>query len=206
MPRKKPPKPHVNTELDLCAVTKLTTSGEFAALRVLRAGNMTSIGDRLDLPALTNALREQGKAVNNGDLTQAEAMLINQAAALQNLFARLVERAMDADLFPHYETHLRLALRAQAQCTRTLEVLAGIKNPPVVIAKQANIAQGHQQVNNGLPADDPARVREVETVHNKLLEELPSERLDPGTAATASGGNSAMATVGAVHRSEDSGR
>mgnify|MGYP000876444289 CR=1 FL=1 len=106
MPRKKPPKPHVNTELDLCAVTKLTTSGEFAALRVLRAGNMTSIGDRLDLPALTNALREQGKAVNNGDLTQAEAMLINQAVALQNLFARLVERGMDADLFPHYETHL----------------------------------------------------------------------------------------------------
>ena len=32
---------------------------------------------------------------------------------------------------------------------------------------------------------------------------LPSERLDPGTAAAASGGNSAMATVGAVHRPED---
>lgn len=206
MPRKKPPKPHVNTELDLCAVTKLTTSGEFAALRVLRAGNMTAIGDRLDLPLLADTLREQAKAVNKGDLAQAEAMLINQAVALQNLFARLVERGMDADLFPHYETHLRLALRAQAQCTRTLEVLAGIKNPPVVIAKQANIAQGHQQVNNGLPADDPARVRGVETVHNKLLEELPSERLDPGTAATASGGNSAMATVGAVHRTEDPGR
>lgn len=206
MPRKKPPKPHANTELDLCAVTKLTTSGEFAALRVLRAGNMTAIGDRLDLPLLADTLREQAKAVNHGDLTQAEAMLINQAVALQNLFARLVERAMDADLMAHYEANLRLGLRAQAQCTRTLEVLAGIKNPPVVIAKQANIAQGHQQVNNGLPADDPARVREVETLPNKLLEELPSERLDPGTAAAASGGNSAMATVGAVHWSEDPGR
>ncbi len=206
MPRKKPPKPHANTELDLCAVTKLTTSGEFAALRVLRAGNMTAIGDRLDLPLLADTLREQAKAVNHGDLAQAEAMLINQAVALQNLFARLVERGMDADLFPHYETHLRLALRAQAQSTRTLEVLAGIKNPPVVIAKQANIAQGHQQVNNGLPAGDPARAREVETLPNKLLEELPSERLDPRTAATASGGDSAMATVGAVHWSEDPGR
>ena len=213
MPRQKRPKPCTAIEVDAATsednprtFAKLVTSGEFAALRVLLAGNMTAIGDRLDLPLLADTLREQAKAANHGDLAQAEAMLINQAVALQNLFARLVERGMDADLFPHYETHLRLALRAQAQCTRTLEVLAGIKNPPVVIAKQANIAQGHQQVNNGLPAGDPARAREVETVHNKLLEELPSERLDPGTAATASGGNSAMATVGAVHRSEDSGR
>ncbi|MEZ5585209.1 MAG: hypothetical protein R3F37_22875 [Candidatus Competibacteraceae bacterium] len=68
---------------------------------------------------------------------------------MQSLFTRLVERGMDADLPPHYEMHLRLALRAQAQSTRTLEVLANLKNLPVVIAKQANIAQGHQQVNNG---------------------------------------------------------
>lgn len=40
-------------------------------------------------------------------------------------------------------------------------MLAGIKNPPVVIAKQANIAQGHQQVNNGLPAGDPVRALPV---------------------------------------------
>jgi len=163
---------------------------------------MTAIGDRLDLPLLADTLREQAKAANHGDLAQAEAMLINQAVALQNLFARLVERGMDADLFPHYETHLRLALRAQAQCTRTLEVLAGIKNPPVVIAKQANIAQGHQQVNNGLPADDPGRAREIEKSPNKLLETLPGERLDPGTPATASGAGPYLETVDTVHRTE----
>ncbi len=40
-------------------------------------------------------------------------------------------------------------------------MLAGIKNPPVVIAKQANIVQDHQQVNNCLPAGDPVRALPV---------------------------------------------
>ena len=47
------------------------------------------------------------------------------------------------------ETYVRLALKAQAQCRATLETLATIKNPPVVYARQANIAAGRQQVNNG---------------------------------------------------------
>lgn len=81
-------------------------------------------------------------------------------------------------------------------------MLAGIKNPPVVIAEQANIAQGHQQVNNGLPAGDPARAREVEKSPNKLLETLPGERLDTGTPATASGADPYLETVDAVHRTE----
>ena len=188
-------------------IAKAVITPALAAARViLNTEGQNGLGARLDLLALTESLNEQAAKVRAGNLAQVETMLLSQATALQSLFTRLVERGMDADLLPHYETHLRLALRAQAQSTRTLEVLANLKNPPVVIAKQANIAQGHQQVNNGLPADDPARVRGVETVHNKLLEELPSERLDPGTAATASGGNSAMATVGAVHRTEDPGR
>ena len=186
--------------------TAVITPALAAARVILNTEGQNGLGARLDLLALTESLNEQAAKVRAGNLAQVEKMLLSQATALQSLFARLVERGMGADLMPHYETHLRLALRAQAQSTRTLEVLANLKNPPVVIAKQANIAQGHQQVNNGLPAGDPVRAREVETVHNKLLEELPSERLDPRTAATASGGDSAMATVGAVHWSEDPGR
>jgi hypothetical protein len=42
----------------------------------------------------------------------------------------------------------------------TLETLATIKNPPVVFARQANIAQGPQQVNNQMmPAAEPSRGR-----------------------------------------------
>ncbi len=205
MPRKKRPKPCAAIEVDAATpedaqrtFAKLATSGEFAAMRVLRAGNMTAVGNQLDLPLLIRTLREQGKAVNNGDLAQAEGMLMNQAVALQNLFARLVERAMDADLMAHYEVNLRLGLRAQAQCTRTLEVLAGIKNPPVVIAKQANIAHQQQVNNHAAP-----RARETENSPNKLLETLPDERLDFGTPATASGADPHLETMDAVHRSED---
>ena len=182
--------------------TAVITPALAAARVILNAEGQNGLGARLDLLALTESLNKQAAKVRAGNLAQVEKMLLSQATALQSLFARLVERGMDADLFPHYETHLRLALRAQAQSTRTLEVLANLKNPPVVIAKQANIAQGHQQVNNGLPADDPGRARETENSPSKLLEELPSERLDTGTAATTSGGDSEMATVGAVHRTE----
>ena len=46
------------------------------------------------------------------------------------------------------ERYMRLALKAQGQCRATLETLAAIKNPPVVFARQANFANGPQQVNN----------------------------------------------------------
>jgi hypothetical protein len=45
---------------------------------------------------------------------------------------------------------MRLALKAQSQSRATVETLAAIKNPPVVYARQANFAAGHQQVNNGV--------------------------------------------------------
>lgn len=184
------------------AFAAMVTSPSFAAMRVLRVGEQKTVSDKLDLPILIRVLRDQAKAVNTGDLAQAEGMLINQAVALQSLFARLVERGMAADLLDPYEVHMRLALKAQAQCTRTLEVLAAIKNPPVVIAKQANIAQGHQQVNNSIPTGPTSRGWETEKSPNKLLETLPDERLDCGTPTTASGADSDLATVGAVHRAE----
>jgi hypothetical protein len=54
------------------------------------------------------------------------------------------------------ESYFKMALKAQNQCRMTLETLSNIKNPPVVYAKQANIANGPQQVNNG-----PTRAREA---------------------------------------------
>ncbi len=109
---------------------------------------------------------------------------------------------MKADLLPHFEAYMRLALRAQAQSTRTLEVLATVKNPPVVFAKQANIAQ-QQQVNNGPAVPAVARARNPATEQSKLLEPLPDERLDFGTQGAASGGDTALAAVETVHRPQD---
>ncbi len=91
---------------------------------------------------------------------------------------------------------MRLALKAQSQCRATLETLATIKNPPVVFARQANIANGPQQVNNGTAA--PARAENATITPNGLLETHPVTRLDTGTAGTAGGGDPALAAVGAI--------
>jgi hypothetical protein len=123
-------------------------------------------------------------------------MLMNQATALQSLFARLAERGMSCDTVVPFEANLRMALRAQSQCRATLETLAAIKNPPVVFAKQANINQGNgnQQVNNGT-SDPASRTEKTINQPNELLEAQHGERMDTGTAGATIVKNPAMATV-----------
>lgn len=179
------------------------TSGALAALRVILASEKTALNDvNLDTPALMATLREQGEAVNAGNLDQVEAMLMNQATALQTLFARLGERAMTHDQIPGFDANMRMALRAQAQCRATLETLAAIKNPPIVYAKQANFA-AQQQVNNNVAA--PMQAQENEIAPSKLLEANDGERLDTGTASAAGRANQELETVGAIHRAENAG-
>ena len=125
---------------------------------------------------------------------------MNQATALQSLFARLIERGMSAELMNHFDTYLRLGLRAQSQCCRTLEALAEIKNPPVVFAKTANIAH-QQQVNNGMVAAE-SRPPTVDNSPNKLLECVPGERLDFGATATTIGVDPQLAALEQVNRPE----
>jgi len=67
----------------------------------------------------------------------------------------------------YFETCTRLAFKAQSRCRATNETLAEIKNPPsVAFVPQANIAAGHQQVNNGVQASG---VREIESQQTKPL-------------------------------------
>jgi hypothetical protein len=180
---------------------RMATAPSWAAVRVLRVSEQPSALDKMDLLALIRLLRDQARAVNTGDLAQAEAMLINQATALQSLFARLVELGMSAEVLPQYEAHMRLALRAQAQCVNTLRVLNEYKNPQVVFAKQANIAN-QQQVNNGIPL--PLRAREVENAPTQLSEGSHHELLpDPGASPLARRIDPPVATVEVLDRAED---
>ena len=111
---------------------------------------------------------------------------------------------MSEEWFPNYEAHMRLALKAQSQCRATLETLATIKNPPVVIARQANIAQGPQQVNNGMmPAAEPrAGAGKTEKPQNKLSGGSNELLPDTGTPGAAVGSDPAMATVGTFDGAE----
>ena len=147
-------------------------------------------------------LRDEGKIVNGGNLKRAEAMLICQATALQAIFAKLVEAGMQQKTMPMLESYMKLALRAQSQCRATLETLAVTKNPPVVVAKQANIANGPQQINNGV--ETPRT--ENEKRQNQLLEVKHEQWLDTRTTTAASGTNQELATVGKVNRPQNTRR
>lgn len=158
-----------------------------------------------DWRAILDTLRQQNDELQRGSLTQAESLLMTQAETLDAIYHELARRAalyMDEQLAV-LERYLRLALKAQSQCRTTLETLAAIKNPPVVIARQANIAHGHQQVNNGVSAANATTVAHAEnpdTDRNELLETQHGQRLDAGASGSAIGTDSAMATLGEIDR------
>jgi len=173
----------------------LLTSPELAAYRVIASNEHKDMHAQLDVPTLVQTLKDQGAAANRNDLSQAEAMLMNQATALQSLFARMAERASGAELLPQFEAFMRTALRAQSQCRATLETLAAIKNPPIVYAKQANVTTGPQQINNGM-----MRTGENQFQPNKLLEAQHGNYLDTPAQTAPARVNPDLETVGAVNR------
>ena len=149
--------------------------------------------DRRDvsLTDLVASLREQGEAVNRGNLAAAERMLSAQAVALNAVFSEMA-RVAQMNMFkaPEFaDRYLRLALKAQSQSRATVETLAAIKNPPMVFARQANINNGgQQQVNNGrIPTSTPAPAENPESPKSELLEASDGQWLDTGAAGAASG-------------------
>ena len=155
------------------------------------------------LDDVVRELETQCAAAQRGDLSRPEALLTAQAHTLDAIFNKLARlAAANLTKCPDWgDRYLRLAMKAQSQCRATLETLATVKNPPIVIARQANIAHGHQQVNNG----EPPRAWEIPSEQSKLLEAKDGEWLDTGAAGQAIGSDPAMATVGAIHRPEDGG-
>lgn len=165
----------------------------------------------LSLSDMVAALRAHGEAVNRGDLQAAERMLNAQAVALNAIFGELARRAA-LNMGTHLsatESYMRLALKAQSQTRATVETLAAIKNPPVVFARQANIAHGPQQVNFGGATSSAehsekahAHARQTISEPNELIEDRSHGRtqLDTRATAAASRTHQDMAAVGAVNR------
>jgi hypothetical protein len=147
-------------------------------------------GGIVDVDEIAKELRRQTETLQSGDMYRAESMLLAQAHTLDELFNNLARKAHRQEYLSSYDSFLKLALKAQNQCRATLETLSNIKNPPVVYAKQANIAHGPQQVNNGPHA------AENQNQQNKLLTVNHGETLDSiGTGETI-GSNPALEAVG----------
>ena len=183
-------------------VTDGLASNASTAIRFIKP----ELGD-VSLTEMVASLQNQGEAVNRGDLASLERMLNGQAVALNAMFAKLARRgALNmGERLDAMDRYFRLALKAQSQARATVETLAAIKNPPVVFARQMNVANGPQQVNNGTaPHSTPARAHTGETASrpNELLEDSTDGRTHLDTRATpaTSRTNQDLAAVGTVNR------
>jgi hypothetical protein len=97
------------------------------------------------------------------------------------------------------ERLLRLAFKGQRQRRATVETLGNLRNLPMVIARQANIAHGSQHVNKC----EPMRTREIQSEPITLLEQTHGEWLDTGATGAGIPASSHLDAVGAVHGAED---
>ena len=200
--------PEANNTLNVTAPTDGDVEREVAqaVLRPSVQGATTisrwkPINGDVDIGKLMVELQEQATLATSGNLARCEAMLVIQAHTLDAIFNNLARRASATEYLPQFEAYLRLGLKAQTQCRATLETLAAIKNPvPMTFVRQANVAHGPQQVNNGVAPTDTSRAGISENRPNELLKEQHGERLDVGAAGKAVGGNTAMATVGPIDR------
>lgn len=173
----------------------LIASPEFRAVNIME--KTTCMAAHFDVPDMVDELRVQIKAVQAGDMSRLEAMLITQAIALEDLFVNLTRQGMMQERLSGMEISLRLALKAQSQCRATLETLAAVKNPPIIYARQANISQGHQQINNGVSATGATTTNAgIENKPNELLQgELTHAQLDTRSTSYAGGNDSQLEAV-----------
>jgi len=162
-------------------------------------------GGDVDLQELVKGIKESCDQVQGGDLHRMEAMLIGQATALQSIFTDLARKAQAQTYQKQFEGYLGLALKAQAQSRATITALVDLKYPrQATFVKQANIAHGPQQVNNGvMPSDEVAsRGKEKKTEQIKLLEDGDGKfsiGVDSGKAATPESGHQGMEALEPIH-------
>jgi hypothetical protein len=101
-----------------------------------------------------------------------ETTLTSQVITLDAIFSEMARRAAlnMSDHLGATETYLRLGLKAQAQCRATAHTLFEMKNPqPIAFVRQANIANGPQQVNNGVVKQSRTRKEISADQSNELL-------------------------------------
>lgn len=173
----------------------LATNGTFTAATLQ---TYAGAGSELGITELVSAMRKAGDETVAGDMGRFERVLTSQFLTLDALFNNLAQRSGRQDSFKGIEVLMRLALKAQAQARATAETLALMKNPMPYI-RQANIAHGPQQVNNGTHAG----AAKTQTPPNELLEHQHGNTLDFGAQAATGRADPAMATLEAKHRPAD---
>ena len=173
------------------ALAEFKSKSEYLSTAVIESFGV-GIGDDFNFPSTIKTLEKTIQQIKSGDLSKIEEMYISQAMALEVMFTSLARRAKAQEKLLQYETHMRFALKAQNQCRATLQSLVQLKQPSqTTFVKQANIAQGHQQVNN-LPEKNI-------TPQNELLKDSYAQ-LDTGTTTTPTGIDTTLEALGKINR------
>ena len=172
-----------------------------------------SIANEVSLNNIVGGLKQQIAAVQAGDMTSIEAMLVALANSLQTMFVSLGRMAANKTQLVQYTAFMNLALKAQSQSRATIQALVELKYPKQTnFVKQANITNGHHQINNNAPAPSTkktstrararAPAKEINKQPNELLEVNNGRKtMDVRTTQTTILKVKAMATVAALHRS-----
>lgn len=187
------------------AIAMASTRASINAALVVDAFQSNIMGKDVNLGELVAHMDARCERVHSGDLTAMESMLVGQATALQTMFTHLAKRAASQEYLKQYQAYMTLALKAQAQSRATISALVDLKYPKqaATFVKQANISNGHQQVNNGAIPEQYAHAHagagDLQTKPNKLLEVNDGYRLDIGAQAEASANHQALEAVGAIH-------
>ena len=175
------------------ALAEFQSKSEFLSTAVIESFNV-SLGEDFDFQSAMQVLEKTTQQIKSGDLSKIEEMYISQAVALEAIFTKTIRKASAAERLPQYQAHMHLALKAQNQSRATLQALVQLKQPSnTQFIKQANIAQGHQQVNN--------LAEKNITPQNELLEDIHgNSQLDTGTTTTTTGIDTALEALDEVNR------
>lgn len=165
-------------------------------------GNNSNVSTQVDMEYAREVIGQGIDEVKKGDLSKLEEMLYSQAVALNMMFSNLSRRASLQTNVDIKATLTNLCFKAQNQSRNTIQTLINLKQPSQTsFIKQANIAHGHQQINNGVAQSSPEN---LSNQTNELLEVQDGKWLDRGKKAETEGVNSELETMGEIHRGENS--
>ncbi len=188
------------TESEVQTIVSLAPSYMSA---ILTESFTKSLFPKAKIEDVGSALSERITTIQAGNTATIEAMLISQAQALQTIFVMLGRKAADQNQLPQYTAYMNLALKAQSQSRATIQALTELKYPKqATFVRQANIANGHQQINNGQTTTDNkvtskrTRAKVIKNQPNELIEaNNGSEAMDISATKTTGRVNKAMETV-----------
>ena len=193
-PQRDPKVLEVETPANVTHSEKLAELATDGALTAMTLQAYAGGGAELGITELLAAMRKAGDEVVAGDMGRFERVLTHQFLTLDALFNNLAQRSGRQETFKGIEVLMRLALKAQAQARATAETLALMKNPMPYI-RQANIAHGPQQVNNG----QATHAAKNQNQPNELLEHHHGNFLDTRATPAPGRADSAMAAVEKQH-------